>query len=56
MKKMEMAYADLDEYAACVEDSTKFNYGEEICQGLKDKIKAKYGLDDYQIKQYLLKK
>ena len=57
MKKQELAYADLNEYAACVKinDAMGIVSGEVACQGLKDKIKAKYGLDDFQIKQYLLK-
>jgi hypothetical protein len=56
-KKMKLAYADLDEYAACVKVNDAFGVlpGDVVCEGLKNKIKDRYGLNDQQIEQYLLK-
>jgi len=57
-KKQELAYADLNEYAACVKINDAVGgvlSGDVVCEGLRNKIKSRYGLDDNQIEQFLLK-
>lgn len=56
-KKLQMANDDLARYAACVKSNDAFGIvsGEVVCKELYDNIRKNYGIDDSQIKEYLLK-